>query len=199
MTLPDRLLLLTDASQARRPLREVVAAAIGGGARAVLLREKHLPSVERAGVVAALAEVVHRVGGTFLVAGGLDDPRVRVDGVHLAAREPLPAVLPPVVGRSCHDPRALARAAAEGCTYATLSPIFPSASKPGYGPALGPGALRGAPMPVYALGGVDAARAADCVAAGAYGVAVMGAVMRAEDPAAVVAGLVAALHVGATR
>ena len=54
---------------------------------------------------------------------------------------------------------AAAAAAGEGCDYATLSPIFVSASKPGYGPALGVGALRDAPLPVYALGGVDPSNA----------------------------------------
>jgi thiamine-phosphate pyrophosphorylase len=72
----------------------------------------------------------------------------------------------------------LQRAAAEGCDYATLSPIFASASKPGYGPPLGVHALGGAPLPVYALGGVDETNAAACIAGGAAGVAVMGAAMR---------------------
>jgi thiamine-phosphate diphosphorylase len=200
VTLPDRLLVLTDASQTSgRPLPDVVAAATRGGARTVILREKQLPSAPRARLAAALAEVLHDVGGTLLVAGGLDDARVAVDGAHLAAADPLPAVRPPILGRSCHDAASLRRAAAEGCTYATLSPIFASASKPGYGPPLGSDALRDAPLPVFALGGVDAARTVACVAAGAHGVAAMGAVMRANDPTAVVAGLVDALRLGASR
>ena len=52
---------------------------------------------------------------------------------------------------------------------------------------------------MFALGGVDPTRAARCVAAGAHGVAVMGAVMRADDPATVVAGLLDALRAGASR
>jgi len=102
-----------------------------------------------------------------------------------------PAVRPPILGRSCHDAAELAHATGEGCDYVTLSPVFPSPSKPGYGPALGPdrfGALCArAGLPVYALGGITtAAQAAACRAAGAHGVAVMGAVMRADDPAAAV-------------
>ena len=64
---------------------------------------------------------------------------------------------------------------------------------------MGPDALRDAPLPVFALGGVDGSNARRCVAAGACGVAVMGTVMRADDPAAVVAGLVDALATGAAR
>jgi thiamine-phosphate diphosphorylase len=197
---PDRLLVLTDASQTSgRPLLDVVRAAVRGGARAVVLREKQLPGPVRAALGARIAGVVHDAGGTFLAAGGLDDAHVPVDGVHLAATDPFPSARPAIVGRSCHDADALRRAAAEGCTYATLSPIFPTASKPGYGPPLGPAALRDAPLPVFALGGVDPTGAPACVDAGARGVAVMGTVMRAPDPAAVVRDLLVVMHAGVAR
>jgi thiamine-phosphate diphosphorylase len=197
---PDRLLVLTDASQTSgRPLLDVVRAALRGGACAVVLREKHLPRPARAALGARVADVVHDAGGTFLAAGGLDDPHVTVDGVHLAATDPFPATPPAIVGRSCHDADALRRAAAEGCSYATLSPIFASASKPGYGPPLGTDPLRDAPLPVFALGGVDQARAPACVDAGARGVAVMGTVMRASDPEAVVRDLLAVVDAGVPR
>jgi thiamine-phosphate pyrophosphorylase len=79
--------------------------------------------------------------------------------------------------------------------YVTVSPVFPTATKPGYGPALGAAgaaALAGT-VPWLPLGGVDSPdRARECAAAGAAGVAVLGAVMRADDPAAVAASLVAA-------
>lgn len=200
MTALDRLLVLTDASQTRgRPLHDVVRAAVRGGARSVVLREKHLPAQARAALGVRLADAVHEAGGTFLVAGELDDPRVAVDGVHLAAGDRFPASPPAIVGRSCHDTGSLAVAAAEGCTYATLSPIFPSRSKPGYGPPLGPDALRDAPLPVFALGGVDATSASTCLDAGACGIAVMGAVMRADDPASVVRDLLAVVHAEVPR
>ena len=94
-------------------------------------------------------------------------------------------------------PGEVARAAQQGCDWVSVSPIGTTASKPGYGPALGvPGLaalLPGAP-PAYALGGVtDPAGARACRQAGAYGVAVLGAVMRADRPEQVVAGLLHAL------
>ncbi|MGH3746690.1 MAG: thiamine phosphate synthase, partial [Micromonosporaceae bacterium] len=108
-----------------------------------------------------------------------------------------PAPGPAIVGRSCHDAAEVDSAVTEGLDYVTVSPVFATASKPGYGPALGVDALRAVchrfPMPVYALGGVTAANAGDCVAAGSAGVAVMGGVMRAEDPATATAELLAAL------
>jgi thiamine-phosphate diphosphorylase len=149
------------------------------GARAVILREKDLPRAERAALAAELRSIVD----VLLVAS---DAAIDADGVHLAAADPFPDPRPRLVGRSCHTPDELASAAAEGCDYATLSPIFTSPSKPGYGPLLGVEALTDPPLPVYALGGVDDHNAASCLAAGATGVAVMGAVMRSDDPAGLI-------------
>jgi thiamine monophosphate synthase len=70
--------------------------------------------------------------------------------------------------------------------YVTLSPIFPTDTKPGYGPALAPGgaAALQAPVPWLALGGiVSPERVRQCAAAGAAGIAALGAIMRADDPA----------------
>lgn len=175
------LLVLTDGRHCGgRPLEEVVDAAVAGGARAVVLREKHLSRRERSRLADRLRPLLSAAGGVLLVAS---DPAIPADGLHLAVTDPWPASPAGLVGRSCHDARSLADAAEEGCSYATLSPIFATASKPGYGPPLGPQALAGAPLPVWALGGLHAANAAECTAAGATGVAVMGAIMTAADPA----------------
>lgn len=190
MNIPP-LLVLTDRSQtAGRPLMEVIAAAVDGGARAVVLREKDLPDRGRAQLAGALRCLLAPVDGTLLVASGPAGPG---DGLHLAASDAMPGARPALVGRSCHARAELDRAAAEGCTYATLSPVFITDSKPGYGPPLTPEALRDAPLPVVALGGVTAATAAACLEAGASGIAVMGAVMRALDPAVAAADILAAL------
>ncbi|MFT4082596.1 MAG: thiamine phosphate synthase [Nocardioides sp.] len=97
-------------------------------------------------------------------------------------------------GRSCHTRGEVARAAVDGFDYVTLSPYAASESKAGYGPPLGAGALAGHPLPVFALGGIGPHNAAHALAEGADGVAVMGAVMRAEEPAAVVTALLACLR-----
>jgi thiamine-phosphate diphosphorylase len=176
------LLVLTDGTlTCGRPLLDVVALAVDGGARAVLVREKHLDPGRRATLAARVRALLDPHGGLLLVAS---DHHIDADGVHLAARDPYPAVAAGIVGRSCHNAGDVARAAAEGCDYATLSPIFPTPSKPGYGPALGVAALADLPLPVWALGGVTHINAQACVDAGAAGVAVMGAVMGADDPAA---------------
>ena len=90
-----------------------------------------------------------------------------------------------MVGVSAHTLREVEEAAAAGADYVTLSPIYGSASKPGYGPPLGPEILQQSMtcgIPVLALGGVTAQRVAECLDFGAAGVAIMGPVMRAARP-----------------
>jgi thiamine-phosphate pyrophosphorylase len=185
------LVVVTDGQRTSgRSLTAVIAAAIDGGTRAVLLREKHLACAARAALAVELQAILDPVGGLLIVAS---DPTIPAGGVHLAAADPFPEAAVALVGRSCHNTAELRHAAAQGCSYATLSPIFSSPSKPGYGPALTPAALRDTPLPTWALGGVDATNAADCCQGGAAGVAVMGAIMRARDPASVAAQILEAL------
>lgn len=199
-------MVVTDRRQAVGPgrdLADVVGAAVEGGARTVLLREKDLAPDERRALARPLGEMLGAVGGRLLVAGDVGLAReVGAAGVHLAAADPWPSPEDRaglLVGRSCHSVDDLRSALTHGADYATLSPIWPSPSKPGYGPALGPERLAAAcaavpALPVVALGGVTPERAAACRSAGAAGVAVMGEVMRADDPAACVRALLAELQ-----
>jgi thiamine-phosphate pyrophosphorylase len=99
-----------------------------------------------------------------------------------------------LIGYSAHSRADIAAAVADGADYVTLSPIFLTTSKPGYGPALGLDALRPDwPLPVLALGGIGLENAAACMTAGAAGVAVMGEAMRAARPREFMANLLAAL------
>lgn len=185
-----RLLVLTDRRACLRPLPDVVRAAVDGGARMVVLREKDLPPAERARLADELRGLL---GDGVLVLAGTSLPAA---ALHLSAADPAPADRPALLGRSCHDAGEVA--AAQDCDWVTVSPVWETASKPGYGPALGPtglaGLLPGAP-PAYALGGVTGPdRARTCRAVGAYGVAVLGAVMRAERPDRVVADLLGAVE-----
>ncbi|WP_406046478.1 thiamine phosphate synthase [Micromonospora sp. NBC_00898] len=179
--MPSGLVVLTDRWQARRPLAQVVAAAVAGGARWVVLREKDLPRAERTALAADLRAILADVGGTLIVAG--PDP-LDGDAVHLPSAGPYPPPRLGLIGRSCHDVAELRRLTTED--YATLSPVFPTRTKPGYGPSLHPEGLaeliKVSPVPVLALGGVETPdQTHACVKAGAAGVAVLGAIMRAED------------------
>src|SRR5262249_27456156 len=112
-----------------------------------------------------------------------------------AARARLPGVL---IGASAHCAEEAAALLLAGADYVTVSPVFLTASKPGYGPALGLDGLASivarAPGPVVALGGITAQNAALCLSAGARGVAMMGEVMRSADPRADVEHIVSMMR-----
>jgi thiamine-phosphate pyrophosphorylase len=185
------LLVLTDRSMCRRSLSEAVTVAVEHGARAVVLREKDLPASNRRRLIGEVRDVVAAAGGVVIVGGPSGN------AVHLSADDDLPTPRPILVGRSCHTRDEVARATAEGCDYVTLSPVSRTPSKPGYGPPLGLSglaALSYTAPPAYALGGVLPDDVPGCLAAGAYGVAVMGPVMR--DPR-IVAEYLAAMAVPA--
>ncbi len=188
------ILLITDRHQARAPLEEVAAAAFAGGCRWLLVREKDLPRAERLELARTLVSLAKRHGALVQVGGEPEIAKAAgAGGVHLprggdpaAARALLgPAAL---IGLSAHDLAEARRAVRRGAGYVTLSPVFESPSKPGYGPALGLAGFgriaRALPIPVLALGGITAERLAACLLAGAAGLAVMGEVMRAADPGA---------------
>jgi thiamine-phosphate pyrophosphorylase len=196
------LLVISDHSQARRPLEELAEAIFAGGCRWFSLREKDLPAEERQALLSALLALGGRWGATVTVHEDVDAAVVAgAAGVHLpsagnpeAARARLPGGL---IGASAHSEAEASALLSSGADYVTISPVFITASKPGYGPAIGLHGLAEiaarVPGPVIALGGINAANAPLCLSAGASGVAVMGEVMRAKDPQAVVAAIVAVI------
>jgi thiamine-phosphate pyrophosphorylase len=195
------LLVITDRGQAALPLADVVAAALGAGCRWISLREKDLLEGEQVAWAEKLLPLAHRFGARLTVHGDIGAASI-LDGVHLpeggdarAARERLGAEK--IIGLSVHTPRQAADADTAALDYLVVGPVYESASKPGYGPMLGPKGLaefaRATTLPVIAIGGIDASNIAEVMRAGAAGAAVMGGVMRAADPANTVSALIAAL------
>jgi thiamine-phosphate pyrophosphorylase len=196
--LPGPLLVITDRHQARHSFQTIAAAVGRGGGRWLLLRDKDLAREERRDLAVRLAKIATEQGFALSVSTDVDLAAEIEAGVHLQATA---AVAPArrrlgssaIIGVSAHGLDDVRAAAAAQADYVTLSPIFLTDTKPGYGPALGTAALRAAAqcdIPVLALGGVTADTAAACLAAGARGVAVMGEIMRADDPARIVGDLV---------
>ena len=101
-----------------------------------------------------------------------------------------------VIGYSAHDAEEAVVARQGGADYITFSPIFPTASKPGAQPAGLPALLHVVaavrPLPVLALGGIDASNAVSCIEAGARAVAVIGSILRQPDIAEAVRNLLEA-------
>ena len=189
------LLVISDRQQARRPLEEIAEAVFAGGCRWFSLREKDLPPAERYALLRALVVLGRRWGATVTVHEDTDAAVMAgAAGVHLpsggnpeAVRSRLPDAL---IGASAHSAEEASALLHAGADYVTISPVFLTDSKPGYGPAVGLDGLADivvqTPGPVIALGGISAENAALCRSAGAWGVSVMGEIMRAADPRSVV-------------
>lgn len=149
---------------------------------------------------AALARPA-RQGGLLLVNDRIDVALAAdADGAHLGRRSlPLRAARALVgrrwLGYSAHGGEEAARANAEGADYVILGTTYSTASHPGI--VLGSDGVRAAvaraPVPVVAIGGVMPERVAEVMAAGAWGVAVLGGVWNADDPVARAGEYLAAL------
>ena len=204
MQLPDPpLLVVTDRRQARRPLQGIIVDALKAGCRWVSLREKDLPQDEQILLARGIAPLTQAHGGKLLLHGEAELAKLAgVDGVHLSAGADLAAARAllgreKLVGVSIHTVSEAEALDPSLVDYALAGPAFETASKPGYGPEIGRKGLieiaRVARVPVLAIGGINAARLSELIAAGAAGIAVMGGVMRAADPAQEIGALIATL------
>ena len=203
--LPDPpLLLVTDRRQARRPLPEIVGAALSAGCRWISLREKDLPEDEQVPLARLLLPMIRRHGARLSIHGGAALAKLAgVDGVHLPSGADAAAVRvelgrQKLIGVSIHTVTEAEAIDPTVVDYALAGPAFETVSKPGYGPEIGRKGLaemaRAARVPLLAIGGINTLRVAEVIAAGCAGVAVMGGVMRAADPSLEVGALVATLQ-----
>lgn len=202
MRLPSRLLAVTDRHLAARSLPDQAEALAAAGLGWLWLRDRDLDPAERAALARVIADRIAPYGTALTIGADVAlAEAIGARGLHLSrASDVAPARArlgdAVVIGVSAHAPSEVRAAAAAGADYVTLSPIFASPSKPGYGPALGLSALGAAAasgIPVYGLGGIDTEGAAACVRAGATGVAVMGGLMREREPHRLVGQLLAAV------
>ena len=189
------LIVITDPDcGAGRDLVEVTRLALSGGAPCIQLRAKEASAREMASLARLLLEDTHRAGALFFVNDRVDVAlAVGADGVHIgsddlplaAARAIVPAGF--LVGRSVDTPHEAKVAIEEGADYLGVGPVFATGSKGDAGPLVGLAGVRAVReaagvTPVVGIGGIEAGNAAEVVGAGADGVAVIAAVMRAENP-----------------
>ena len=209
--LADRLSLvvITDAETGGRDLLDVVRAALSGGAPAIQLRAKALPTRELVELGRALRRATADAGALLFVNDRVDVALVvGADGAHLGDDDlPLAAarrIAPPgfLVGRSADTPEQARAAEREGADYVGAGPVVATPSKLDAGAAIGAegiAAVRAATsLPIVAIGGVGLDSAGEIARAGADGVAVIRAVMQAPDPERAARDLVEAVR-SATR
>lgn len=207
LNLLPRLLVILDQREGGRLARDIAADALAAGARLLLWRAPHLSPKTYTAEARAIAELAAPYAATFLTHDRADVAiATAADGCHLPERglstRDVRHVLGQdrIVGRSLHQLAQLQDTElVSKLTYATLSPIFLTDSKPGYGPALTPkifeqASLLTTDLALYALGGVTPERVGACLEAGAYGVAVMGGISHAEDPFTATRAYLDAIH-----
>lgn len=187
-----RLLLVTDP---RPDLVERVAAAVRGGVEIVQLRDKRAAREDLLPLALELGEICARGGAIFTVNDDAELARLsEADGVHLGQEDgPIARardLLGPdaIVGRSAGSVEEAREAVREGADYLGVGTIYGTPTKTDTevaGVALLERISREAPpVPWFAIGGVTLETAPEVAAAGAYGFAVVRAILDAEDPEA---------------
>jgi thiamine-phosphate pyrophosphorylase len=189
-----RLYIVTDRHEAAgRDLEEIVAAAAQGGAGAIQLREKDLSARDLYALGVRLQAALSPYGVPLLINDRLDVAlALNAAGVHLAGHSLPTAVARRVLGAgkllgvSTHSVEEARCAAEDGADFIVFGPVFTTPSKVAYGPPQGlqhlTTVVRAVRIPVLAIGGIDHTNLPQVVQAGAYGVAMIRAVLAAPDP-----------------
>lgn len=191
-----RLCLVTDRNLSRgRPLVEIVAAAVRGGATMVQLREKDADTRAFIEAARALKAMLAGAGVAFIVNDRVDVAlAVDADGVHVGQSdmrvEDVRRLLGPdrIVGLSIDNVDQIRRGDAECADYLGVGPIYAQSTKGDAAPPLGVAGLRAAraisTRPIVAIGGITPDNAGAVLEAGAQGLAVVSAIVAADDPEA---------------
>ncbi len=200
-----RLYLCTDARERQGDLPAFLDAVLGAGVDVIQLRQKGLEAAQELAFLDLFREKAARHGALFAVNDRADLAyAVGADILHLG-QDDLPVAVArsiagpgPLIGRSSHaEPETAAEASAPGVDYFCTGPCWPTPTKPGRsapGLDLVRNVAAAAPTrPWFAIGGVDAQRLPEVLAAGARRVVVVRAITAAADPHRAASELVQAL------
>jgi thiamine-phosphate pyrophosphorylase len=176
-------------------LLKVVEAALKGGLTLVQYRDKEANDGDRLEKAHQLCQLCHQYGALFIVNDRVDLAlAVDADGVHLGqhdvpvafAREILGTHK--IVGRSTTNKQELNKAIAERADYVGVGPFYETPTKPGKA-AAGSNYIEyvvtQCPVPWFAIGGIDLNNLSAVLASGGQRVAVVRAIMQAEQPSLV--------------
>ena len=190
-----RRYLVTDARAGSvERLVEICRVALDGGMTAIQLRAKGWTDRQLLDAALALQPLCHAAGALFVVNDRLDIALAAgADGVHLGFNDMPVAVarrllgLGAVIGYSPEKDADRRNAEAAGADYLGVGPVYGTGTKSDAGEAIGLDGLRrvvsATSLPVIGIGGITIEQAAEVVTTGAVGVALVGAVFMAADPA----------------
>ena len=173
-------------------LLQRVEAALQGGLTLVQYRDKESNDVDRLTIAKRMCELCHHYGALFILNDRVDIAlAVNADGVHLGQQD-IPIVLARqilgsqrIVGRSTTSPEEMALALAEGADYIGVGPVYETPTKAGKAAAgleYVQYAVKNATVPWFAIGGIDGSNINDVLQAGAPGIAIVRAIMAADNP-----------------
>ena len=179
---------------APRTLYDTIRSLLDVGVPAIQLREKDLSDAEYIKLAEPLCTLCHTYSAQLFINSRIEIAmNVGADGLHLPGDSAsVEKVIEEtnrrfIIGSSVHTLAEAKQRETEGADFITYSPIYPTLSKPDYGPVVGVEGLRsiteGINIPVFALGGITPERVSECLDAGAYGVAIMSGVMSPENGA----------------
>ena len=174
------------------PLVEVLKVAAEAGASLFQYRNKAASMMEAYVEALALRQAAAKAGVLFIVNDRCDlAMAVGADGVHLGQGDlPLDlarSVMGPdkLIGISTHNPDQVQEAIAGKPDYLGIGPIFKPGSKQDHDPVVGLEGLRAmrrlTSLPVFAIGGIQIDQAREVMRAGANGVAIISAILKAPD------------------
>lgn len=183
------LYLVTSPSEQLLP---IVNAALQGGLTVVQYRDKETNDNIRLEIAQQLCQLCHQYGALFIVNDRVDLAlAVDADGVHLGQQDiPIPLAREvlgkyKIIGRSTTNKKELEQAIAEGADYVGVGPVYETPTKPGKAAAGADYikyAINNCPIPWFAIGGIDLTNLPEVIAAGVQRVAVVRAIMQAEQP-----------------
>lgn len=187
------LYLVTDRKLSRgRPTLEVVQAAVQGGVTCVQLREKSCSTREFIEEARAIKSFLSASSIPLIINDRIDVAlAIGADGVHLGQTD-MPLVIARsivgedmIIGISAECLQDAVEAEKMGADYLGVSPIYDTATKPDTAPSLGLEGLRrirsAVKLPLVGIGGLNLTNAAEVVVNGAQGVAVVSAIVSAEN------------------
>jgi thiamine-phosphate pyrophosphorylase len=169
-----------------------VEAALQGGLTLVQYRDKQSNDIDRLAIAQQMCQLCHHYGALFILNDRVDLAlAVDADGVHLGQQDISIALARQIlgsqriVGRSTTNPAEMTQAIRAGADYIGVGPVYETPTKAGKAAAgleYVQYAVKNATVPWFAIGGIDSSNIDDVLQAGAPAIAIVRAIMNADNP-----------------